>query len=299
MEHPSRAQAALAIQSSNTMSQSLETSTSIESHEDFSQLPELSEDEPYLQPPTSAKEELIRRVMGTPTVHAGSSTACDDPSGQLNLPTVEHPAPTMRSTPHSVGSDGPVSHSSQLGVPRGSGDIAEEESRGAVSSSGFNERVLLDSSHALMHAGDPATSPLAFHGKIGRCDTKVIIDSGATLNFVSQAFIHKHKFKAATIKDGPTVVLADGTSHRCERVLPKASLKIGPYQATLERLFILPLHVKYDVILGKPWLHEANPTIDWATNTVNLQNRGHRVTLHPDYDYSSPPEELGLLSANE
>lgn len=35
----------------------------------------------------------------------------------------------------------------------------------------------------------------------------------------------------------------------------------------------------YDVILGKPWLTELNPHIDWSKNIVKLRHKGHYIKL--------------------
>ncbi len=52
-------------------------------------------------------------------------------------------------------------------------------------------------------------SMLKFQGKIGRCDSHILIDSGAAFNFFSAAFIQKNRMKIKLI-DGPRVQLADG-----------------------------------------------------------------------------------------
>ena len=36
----------------------------------------------------------------------------------------------------------------------------------------------------------------------------------------------------------------------------------------------------YDLVLGKPWLHDNNPRIDWKDNTVKLWREGRAVTIH-------------------
>jgi hypothetical protein len=104
-----------------------------------------------------------------------------------------------------------------------------------------------------------ADSMLRFSGKVGRCEASVLIDSGATFNFIAQDFTIKHRMKPKTV-DGPTVQLADGTIYKCTSILPKAEVKIGPYRGKAH-MYILPL-MGNDVILGNQWLTETNPSID-------------------------------------
>jgi len=36
----------------------------------------------------------------------------------------------------------------------------------------------------------------------------------------------------------------------------------------------------YDLILGKPWLTQFNPDIDWSANVVTVVSKNHVYTLH-------------------
>lgn len=228
-------------------------------------------------------------MQSNPTAQGSCLPPCDDPSCQPGLSTDRHSTLTMRTSLHLESSDERMSHSRTLGEARGSGEGNHEEPAGDAAPCGPVDRALPKANEALLHLG-LSSSPFALLGKIGRCHANITIDSGASLNFVSSAFIHKHRMKTTSIKNGPIVMMADGTKHPCEEIMTKMSLKIGPYQETVERFHVLPLHPKYDIILGKPWLEAANPCIDWQANTMALKNRGHMVTLEANYDYRQRPE---------
>ena len=133
----------------------------------------------------------------------------------------------------------------------------------------------------------PAAPPgrlLQFRGRVGRCDATVLIDSGATDNFVALQFINKNRIKTSQIS-GPRVQLADGSVHRCDQALSQTRLKIGPYREAVPT-YVLPLQ-NYDIILGKKWLEQHNPDIDWRANSVRFDHLGHSVLLHPNMATSS------------
>ena len=48
-------------------------------------------------------------------------------------------------------------------------------------------------------------------------------------------------------------------------------------------LYVLPLHGKFDIILGQPFLESRNPDIDWVSKTVTMTKmhnaRGRVSTL--------------------
>ena len=130
-----------------------------------------------------------------------------------------------------------------------------------------------------MAAGSPITPMLRFNGKVGRCHATILIDSGATLNFISDDFITKNRIKTNKIT-GPKVLLADGTTYHCESILPSAEIMIGAYRCRTP-LYILPLH-GHDVILGTHWLTHTNPSINWKDQTVTIREGGKVFRLQPE-----------------
>jgi hypothetical protein len=122
-------------------------------------------------------------------------------------------------------------------------------------------------------------SMLRFRGKIGRCDGDILIDSGATSNYVSEEFVTKNRMKT-TKTAGVRVQLADGTICECTARLPRAEVKIGPCRDKAD-FYVLPM-LGNDVILGAVWLTTMNPQIDWQTKTITIQQGGHSIRLRPE-----------------
>jgi hypothetical protein len=141
-----------------------------------------------------------------------------------------------------------------------------------------------------------STSPFSFRGKVGRCDAKFLMDSGASYTFVNEAFIKKNRISIKTIKNGPTVSMADGFTYVCTEALLNASIKIGPYQE-FRQAYVVPLSPKYDVILGCDWLGDLKPDIDWDNHKIQFKHNGVPMTLIANMDPA--PQAHGLLSAIE
>ena len=122
-----------------------------------------------------------------------------------------------------------------------------------------------------------AAGLLHFRSKVGRCDATLLIDSGASYNFISSKFVQKNKMTTYQIH-GPTVQLADGTPYPIQETI-HTSLRIGAFLTKIEA-YVLPLEGN-DVILGAPWLHAHNPTIDWRNRHITLSQNGQLITLRP------------------
>ena len=71
------------------------------------------------------------------------------------------------------------------------------------------------------------------------------------------------------------VIFANG-EHLCLIGQSAGLVQIGPWQAFVN--FIV-LNLSFEIILGMPWLMQANPRLDFAKGTLAVQRRGHWVAL--------------------
>ncbi len=120
------------------------------------------------------------------------------------------------------------------------------------------------------------------HGKLAR----VLIDPGATHNFVATDFVERQQLQLAP-SEHKAVVTADGKRVACKGKLSHVHLKHRLYTTTLPECCIFDLQ-DFDLILGMPWLKHANPDIDWQTHEVAVTKHGH--THHfIAADHTAPP----------
>jgi predicted aspartyl protease len=97
----------------------------------------------------------------------------------------------------------------------------------------------------------PNSHPLLkFTAQIGGRRGTVMMDSGATSNFVSQAFITRNHIPSTALTSRRTILLADGSTHSIHRQIPSLPLSFTGFTGSVNA-HILPLH-EYDVILGMP-----------------------------------------------
>ncbi len=88
--------------------------------------------------------------------------------------------------------------------------------------------------------------------------TKIMVDSGASANFVSKEFL-VDIFRTPVGGAPASVRLADGT---CGRI--SGEIIIGTYDEFLP-FKIMPLSDSFDAILGQPWLTTVNPLFQLET----------------------------------
>jgi hypothetical protein len=101
---------------------------------------------------------------------------------------------------------------------------------------------------------------LRFNGKVNGHSALILLDSGASRNFINEKFVQRTKQPTKETKSF-SVSLADGTEKEINRAVDINLLQLGNYRTKGIDAQVLNLQ-RYDMILRKPWLFHANPTID-------------------------------------
>jgi len=142
-------------------------------------------------------------------------------------------------------------------------------------------------------ASAPHPTLLTFAGKLHGRPVKVLVDCGASSNFVSTTFVAQHGLETVPANKPFVVRLADGQRQACAEALPKSSLHIRRYKDKLD-LHILPIK-NFDVILGMPWLRQYKPYIDWDAGILTFDKGRTRCCLAPP----KPAAPSCLLTAKQ
>ena len=123
----------------------------------------------------------------------------------------------------------------------------------------------------------PSQRLLVLAGTIASSTAIIMIDSGASRNFLSTKFTQKISVKIdRTLKD--KIRLADGHQVHGEGTAKSLRFHIGAYTASAN-FSVTQLTQGYDAILGKTWLTRVNPQIDWKSNIVTIKNKQGTVQL--------------------
>ncbi|KAJ9511482.1 hypothetical protein QJQ45_029856 [Haematococcus lacustris] len=120
---------------------------------------------------------------------------------------------------------------------------------------------------------------LVFTGSYKGNSARVLIDGGATGSFIDSAFCTKYGIQTAQKVSPDYISLADGHQQQSNAMVPNARFRLGTYKGE-QTLHVTHLH-DFDIILGKPWLAEINPRIDWKANIMRFRHAGRQHTLRP------------------
>ncbi|KID81404.1 retrotransposon nucleocapsid protein [Metarhizium guizhouense ARSEF 977] len=103
--------------------------------------------------------------------------------------------------------------------------------------------------------------------------TSSMLDSGATgKGFIDESFAHHNKFTFHKLRNRRRLNVVDGRPSSAGDIthVVKLNLEIKGHKEKM--LFYVTKLGKYDIILGKPWLRDHNPNINWTTNTVTFNS---------------------------
>src|ERR1700761_6241855 len=125
----------------------------------------------------------------------------------------------------------------------------------------------------------PSRPLLRFSAQIAGFQGIVMVDSGATADFISQSFIDRNRLPSIPLVNKRTILLADGSKHSVSRQAVSLSIPFPGFTGVVTP-HILPLH-EYDVILGMPWLWRYNPQINWRTRTVSFTSSKQQHSAPP------------------
>jgi hypothetical protein len=131
-------------------------------------------------------------------------------------------------------------------------------------------------------------SLLRFNGKINGKDAWILLDSGASRNFIDKKFVEENNLAIRTTTP-LTIELADGRKKETNQVANMRTLQLGIYQTKNLDAQVIDLQ-HYDAILGKTWLYHANPQINWRTNTLIFKYGNKEMEVKADIKRSDTLE---------
>ena len=117
---------------------------------------------------------------------------------------------------------------------------------------------------------------LKLRGTINGLSATLLVDSGASANFIDTGFVESNRLKTTT-GDARLISLADGSTHRSDQRLRDAQLSVGTHNER-QHFTVLPLKGQ-TAILGLPWLTKNNACIDWRQRRILVKSEDRVHTL--------------------
>ena len=162
-------------------------------------------------------------------------------------------------------------------------DHSESASESVSDNSDLGDMQMLEALYEIQDQGgvlrrkDKQPLPV-FEGKINGHPSKIIIDSGATAQFVSENFARDANLEIHNMQTR-TVRVADNTKS-IRSGFATLNLQAGTMPSEKIAAYTFPLQ-HFDLILGRPWLKKHNPHINWATDSLELTVNGRTYQWHP------------------
>ena len=129
----------------------------------------------------------------------------------------------------------------------------------------------------------PSVGPhdlVRLYGKIGGRRVSIMIDDGATHNFLNYALVKRLKLPQSNSDHEYVVHLANGQdSHVWDTIVKGVKLKMQDYEASLD--FQVMHLARADIYLGREWLYNLGPSLSrsYQDNSLEFTHEGQRVRL--------------------
>lgn len=103
--------------------------------------------------------------------------------------------------------------------------------------------------------------------------TNVMLDSGATgKGFIDESFAHSNKLTLYELRNRRRLNVVDGRPSSAGDITHVVKLHMEIKGHREKMLFYVTKLGKYNVILGKPWLTDHNPNVNWSANIVTFNS---------------------------
>ena len=113
----------------------------------------------------------------------------------------------------------------------------------------------------------------------------VLVDSGASHNYIDEKLVNRMKLKTEKFKDF-TTIQATGSLVRCTKVIPQQEITLGRKHTIREDLNVVPLDS--DIILGGPWIFSLGFfRFDLPNLKIDFEHKGKEITLEGIPDSSA------------
>ena len=114
--------------------------------------------------------------------------------------------------------------------------------------------------------------PVSFQTTYARADKQILVDSGATDNFVHPRLIRRLALGTQKLEHPRKIWNIDGTNNKAGQITEYVDLSVQTGKNQNKMRFLVTDLGHEDLILGYPWLATFEPKFSWANGTINTEN---------------------------
>ncbi len=115
--------------------------------------------------------------------------------------------------------------------------------------------------------------PVLFESAHATAEREVLVDSGATDNFISKNLLHRLKIGYLPVETPIKIWNVDGTHNQDGAISHFTDLQVRTGVETKTLRFLITNLGRDKVILGYPWLMAFEPIIHWKDATLDKQHQ--------------------------
>jgi hypothetical protein len=151
---------------------------------------------------------------------------------------------------------------------------------------------------------DSMTVPISVHMWHKKTETKVLLDSGATHNFIDKRAVNSLGLGTRSLPHPLQVNNVDGSLNQEGSITQYCNLWIRQ-KDKVEKLGFYVANLGSDrIIFGHPWFKTFNPSIDWSTNCLegddfNIETAGYRSRTKPLVRVTTPSKSSDQKETQE
>ena len=114
--------------------------------------------------------------------------------------------------------------------------------------------------------------PVSFRTMYARADKQILVDSGATDNFIHPRLIRRLALGTQKLERSRKIWNIDGTNNKAGRITEYMDLSVQTGKKQSKMRFLVTDLGHEDLILGYPWLATFEPKFSWADGTIEVEH---------------------------
>ena len=111
--------------------------------------------------------------------------------------------------------------------------------------------------------------PVSFRTAYARADKNILVDSGATDNFIDPRLIRRLRLGTHPLERAQKIWNIDGTNNKAGMITNYVDLSIQTRQKQAKMRFLITNLGNEDLILGYPWLANFEPKFSWKEGVID------------------------------